>query len=143
MGDPVMTRLDAQEHIQGLPDQTIIEQYLAPNDVAFDIHKDYDMWCARRGMALLKTYYPGHFWQVESDVKRHLFKISIPILMGVCNWYVINLRTHELTPENVREAGGNILERYKLKRGRFELGAFLEAREKHSKLVVKRRPVPA
>lgn len=141
-GEPEIVRLDAQAHVQGIPDSTVVEQYIAPTDGEFDVHKDYDMWCARRAMALLLAAYPGHLFQVQSDVKKHLFKISIPILMGVCNWYVVNLRTHEMSKETVVRAGGEILERYGIPRGRMDLAAFLEAREKHSALVRRSRPVP-
>jgi hypothetical protein len=142
-GDPAITRLDAQEHVRGLPDQSVIEQYIGPADEGeTDPFRDYDMWVARRAMAVLKTHYPGHLWQVQSDTKAHLLKISIPILMGVCHWYVINLKTHEMTPQTVMRGGGEILERYGLSRGSFELGSFLSARQEHSKLLKKRRPVP-
>ena len=39
-------------------------------------------------------------------------------------------------------SGGELLERYGLPRGRFELAPFLEARDKHSALVVPGREVP-
>ncbi len=120
----------------GMHDSIYLEKYEAPvaaDGSTDDIHKDYDLWAARRGMALLKANYPGHFWCVESDVRKHLFKISIPILMGIGDWYVINLRTHELTPGTVLAAGGELLERYRLP-AKFELGSFLEARAKHSPL---------
>lgn len=105
---------------------------------------DFDLWRARRVMAVLKTHYPGHFWCVEHDLKQGICKISIPILMGISNWYVLNLRTHgDLTPGMVIAAGGEILERYGLARGRLNIGSFLEAREQHSALTHRRRPVPS
>lgn len=136
--DPVTVRSHVlQEH--GMHDMIVTEKYEAPasddGGVAFDVHKDFDLWRARRVMALLKTHYYGHLWCVESDVKQGLVKISIPILMGIGWWYIINLSRTELTPKTVLAAGGEILERYKLSRGRFELGAFLDARAKHSPLV--------
>lgn len=131
---------------QAAHDIAIQERYEAPagpdGEVAFDVHKDYDRWCAARAMAVLKTEYAGHFWAVESDVRNHLIKISIPILMGFMHWYVINLRTHELTKATIIEAGGNILERYGLPRGIFT-DAFFDARTQHSKLVDRHRLIPA
>jgi hypothetical protein len=141
-GEAEVIRQDALPHVQGMPDIAMVEQYIAPADGSFDVFKDYDMWVARRAMGVLYTHYAGHMWQVQSDTKKHLLKISIPILMGVCHWYVINLKIHELTPNLIVRAGGEILERYGLPRGRFELGSFLEARAKYSALVRRTRPIP-
>jgi len=144
--DAVTVRQDVLEGDPGQHDIVILSKYVAPADgdgnVEFDVHKDYDMWCAARAMSLLMAVYPGHFWAVESDVKQHILKIGIPILMGICNWYVINLRQTELTPGAILVAGGEILERYRLRRGRLEIASFLEARANHSALVNRRRPVP-
>jgi hypothetical protein len=105
---------------------------------------DFDLWRAGRVMAVLKTQFPGHLWCVEHDLAQGICKISIPILMGICNWYVLNLRTHgDLTKGMVIAAGGEILERYRLPRCRLEIGSFLDARERHSALVNRRRMVPA
>lgn len=127
-------------------DLVIQERYEAPcgesGEAVFDVHKDYDKWIANRTMALLKAEYPGHFWAVESDSKQHILKISIPILMGFMHYYVINLRQTELTPMAVLRAGGEILERYRLPRGMFT-DAFFDARRDLSKIVNKRRPIPA
>lgn len=104
---------------------------------------DFDLWRGRRVMAVLKTKYPRHLWCVEHDLAQGICKISLPILMGITNWFILNLGTHgDLTPGMVISAGGELLERYKLPRGRFEIGSFLEARAKHSALVDRRRPVP-
>lgn len=145
--DPVLTRqhvIEADGPVHH--DQVILEKYEAPAGsdglAAEDPHKDYDMWVARRAMALLKAAYPGHFWCVVSDAKHHILKISIPVLMGVCHWYVINLRTHEMVPRTVILAGGEILERYGLTRGALQEAAFLDARARHSALVVPTRRVP-
>jgi hypothetical protein len=110
--------------------------------LAPDEYKDFDLWRARQIMTWLKTVYPGHFWAVVSDTAQGIVKIGIPILMGVQNWYVINLRQTELTIGTVTVAGGEILERYVLSRQRFNLGTFLDARRQHSALVVPSRRVP-
>lgn len=133
-------------------DVIMVEKYEAPAGeldretnryhLAPDQYRDYDMWVARRAMALLKTTYPGHLWFVEVDHRQGIVKISIPILMGVTQFYVINLKTTELTPGEIIYAGGEILERYRLPRTRFNLGAFLEARQKHSALLIATRKVP-
>jgi hypothetical protein len=132
----------------GQHDMVLMERHSAPvaeDGVSeeFDPVKDFDLWRARRVMTMLMSKYPGHFWCVEHDLSQGICKISIPILMGICNWYVINLRTHcDLTIGDVVVAGGEILERYGLQRAGFQIAPFLEARHQHSALVNRRRPVP-
>ena len=55
-------------------------------------------------------------------------KFNIPILMGFENWWVVNLATHDIV-DGMRKGAGEILERYCMPRGRFQLPSFLEARE--------------
>lgn len=142
--DAVTTRVELDT--DGAHDILMHETYEAPCDrygrPEFDVYKDFDQWRARRVMAVLKTEYPGHFWAVQSDVKQGIVKIGIPILMGVCNWYVINEKQTPVTPGAVIVGGGEILEHYGLSRERFNLGAFLEARAQHSKLVMPSRAIP-
>jgi hypothetical protein len=144
--DPVTTRQDVVEGDTGCHDMVVLSKYEAPcnpdGSVADDAHKQYDEFVANRAMSLLMATHPGYPWCVVSDAKHHILKISIPILMGVCHWYVINLRQTELSKGAVIVAGGEILERYRLGRSKFNLGAFLGARAQHSALVVPRRPVP-
>jgi len=145
MTDPVLEHTVVQAADGAVKhDIVVMQKYIAPpgDEDKYDVHKDYDMWCAGRVYGLLSKHYPGHLWCVESDVRGHLVKISIPILMGIGDWYVINLRTHELTPGIIIVAGGEILERYGLFRGVFNDGEFLMARQKHSKLLVPSRKVP-
>jgi len=66
--------------------------------------------------------------------------IALPVLMGG-NW-VYFIRMSDLTPRRVVAAGGEILERYRLRRGKFELGSFLAAREAHSILAGRAKCVP-
>jgi hypothetical protein len=149
--DPITVRTELVRDAAG-HEVLMVEKYEAPAGdydletrryrLAPDEYKDYDMWVARRTMALLKTVYPGHFWFVEADMRNKIVKISIPILMGVTNFYVINLVQTELTPGAVIVAGGEILERYVISRSRFHVDSFLDARQKHSALVFAGRKVP-
>ncbi|MGP0093131.1 MAG: hypothetical protein ACLPKB_24800 [Xanthobacteraceae bacterium] len=131
---------------RGRHDILVLEKYEAPagddGGGAPDPFREYDLWVANGMMALLKAAYPGHFWACQHDTRQRIAKIGIPILMGVSNWMVINLKTHELTPGLVIASGGEILERYRLPRGRLEIGSFLDARARHSALVVPSRKVP-
>jgi hypothetical protein len=93
-------------------------------------------------MKVLEAEYPGHTWRVLHETAQGVCLISIPILMGINNYMAVNLKTHALDSYRVKMAGGEILARYGLKRGRFELDPFLEAREKYSALVDRFRKVP-
>lgn len=134
----------------GQHDSVLLERYVGPNPDHIDeeqrlaaIH-EFDLWRARRVMSVLLKEYPGHLWCVEHDLAQGICKISIPILMGIGYWYVLNLATHgDLTPGMVIVAGGEILERYGLPRCRLEIGSFLDARARYSALVDRRRAVPS
>jgi len=102
--------------------------------------RDYEMWVARSVFALLQRHYGGHLWFVDCSVQRGGVAISIPILLGG-NW-VYFIKLADLTPGEVVRAGGEILERYRLPRGRFELGSFLAARNNHSILIHAARKPP-
>lgn len=132
---------------RGKHDMVVLERHLAPmgpdGEEEFDPVRDFDLWRARRAMSLLLTTYPGYPWCVEHDTKQGICKISIPILMGICNWYVLNLGTHcAMSTHDVVTAGGEILERYRCPRTGFNIAAFLEARATHSALINRKRPVP-
>jgi len=92
-------------------------------------------------MKWLNRHYPGHLWGCIADTRQGIVKFNIPILMGMNNWWVVNLRTHDII-DGMRQGAGQILERYRLRRGRFDLTTFLEARDKHSALVIPSRKVP-
>lgn len=146
--DPQTIRQDVVEgtSLGGGHDVVVITEHestAGPNgEVEFDVFKDFDLWRAKRVMSVLQSEYPGHLWGVVSDVKQGIVKISIPILMGVNFWYIINEKQTQVTKGAVVVAGGEILERYGLSRIRFNLGSFLEARSRHSALVMPSRHVP-
>ena len=89
----------------------------------------------------LQREYPGHFWAINCDLRQGVVMFNIPVLMGTDKWYVINLSTHDIV-EGLKKGAGEILERYRLKRGRLQLDQFLEARDKHSRLVLPFRKIP-
>lgn len=130
----------------GQHDRVVLTQHTAPTTadggVGEDTRKEFDLWAAGEALKVLERHYPGHCWRVIHDSFQGVALISIPILMGVNKYMAVNLRTHALDDKRVVAAGGEILERYKLRRGRFEQAPFLDAREKHSALVVPSRKVP-
>lgn len=145
--DSVIERQDVLlRDTKGGHDRVMLTRHEAPatpdGGVGVDLLKEYDEWAARQVMKTLESEYPGHCWRVVHDSFQGMCLISIPILMGINHYMAVNLKTHALDDHRVKVAGGEILERYGLKRGRFELTPFLEAREKHSALVVPSRKVP-
>ena len=144
--DIITTRQDVLEKTTaGGHDRVVLEKYEAPADgdggFAPDPYKEQDIAIARTMMSWLEKHYPGHLWGCIADSAQGIVKFNLPILMGINHWWVVNLRTHDVI-DGMRQGAGQILERYRLKRGRFELVSFLEAREKHSALVDHRRKVP-
>ena len=100
-----------------------------------------DLATARAVRRILDTAYPGHDWEVLADSAQGYVAFRIPALMGLNYAYLVKRR--DLTPEAVLKGGGELLERYRLPRGRFDLDRFLEARAKHSILLDRSRKVPS
>lgn len=146
--DPVVQRRDTLERAAtGLHDMTLTSEHEAQCEddgvtPIADPYKDYDLWVARNVIKDLMKVYPGYPWAVKSDAKAHWLGISIPVLMGVNNWYFFNLTKDEATPGAILLAAGELLERYGCSRGKFLLDEYLAARQKHSALVVPSRLVP-
>jgi hypothetical protein len=130
----------------GAHDRVVLTKREQPSDAdgnaIVDLFQAYDEWAAREVMKTLEAEYPGHCWRVIHDSFQGVCLISIPILMGVNKFMAVNLKTHNMDSHRAKVAGGEILERYGLSRGRINVGAFLDAREKHSALVVPTRQVP-
>jgi hypothetical protein len=135
---PIIVRSDLVR-AAGAPRQKV-EARFGPSGEGSASRAAYDLWVARRAYALLDTAYPGHGWQVIADSAQGYVGIRLPILTGG-NWAYL-IKWADLTPAQVIRAGGELLERYRLPRGRFELGRFLEAREKHSILLMPGRTIP-
>lgn len=146
--DPVVQRRDVVEKVSsGGHDMVLTSEHEAQCEAdgvtaIADLFKEYDLWVARNVVKELLKVYPGYPWAVKSDAAGHLLMISIPVLMGVNNWYVFNLKQTEVTPGLLLLTGGELLERYGCSRGKFKLDDYLAAREKHSALLVPSRQVP-
>lgn len=100
-----------------------------------------DLATARAVRRILDAAYPGHDWDVLADSRQGYVAFRIPALMGAHWAYLIKGR--DLTPEAVLTGGGELLERYRLPREKFDLDRFLEARAKHSILLDRSRKVPS
>lgn len=144
--DPILIDQDVVIGDHGQHDSVVSTNYIAPSTadcgIAHDPYKDQDFALAHQVRHYLTTRFPiAYSWCVESDLAQGVVKFSIPILMGVSQWWVINLRTTPIE-RGVLMGAGEILERYLLPRDKFSLPAFLDARARHSALVVPGRKVP-
>lgn len=135
----------------GRHDMIMAERYEAPSAVndngdvvkAVDPYCKNDMELAKLMSQWLQKHYEGHFWATKADIRQGIVGFNIPALMGMDNWYVINLRKLKKDfIEELAEGAGQVLERYNLPRGRLHLPSFLEARAKHSALLLPFRQVP-
>jgi hypothetical protein len=99
-----------------------------------------DLAAARSVRRILDTAYPGHDWEVVADSGQGYVAFRIPALMGANYAYLI--KGKDLTPAAVLNGGGELLERYRLPRGRFDLDRFLAARAEHSVLLDRSKKVP-
>jgi len=101
-----------------------------------------DMANAKWMFDVLLKEYPGHLWRTVYDGRNKMAYLSIPILMGINKYWAINLVTDYLDDKLLIRCAGDLLQRYGLRPRRFELDPFLDAREKHSALVVPTREFP-
>jgi hypothetical protein len=99
-----------------------------------------DLAAARNVRRILDTAYPGHDWEVVADSAQGYVAFRIPALMGGNYAYLVKGR--DLAPAAVLKGGGELLERYRLPRGKFDLDRFLETRAAHSILLDRSRKVP-
>lgn len=145
--DAVIERQDVVlKDTHGAHDLVNVTSYEAPSgpdgEVLHDPFKAMDQANQKWMAEVLQRHYPGHLWSTKYDGAQKMAYVSIPILMGINKFWAVNLTTDQLTDGLLMRMGGEILERYGLKRGRFQLDPFLEARAKHSALVVPGRKVP-
>lgn len=112
------------------------------NEVLHDPFKKMDLANAKWMMDVLVKEYPGYMWRTVHDGVQKMAYVSIPILMGINKYWAINLTTDPMTEAMIKRCGGALLERYRQSRTKFNLTSFLEARQKHSGLVVPGRKVP-
>jgi hypothetical protein len=145
--DPVTLRQTVVEKSSpGGHESVVLTKYEAPTDADGNAVDDpfarMDLANAKWMLGILQRHYPGHLWRCVHDGAQKMAYVSIPILMGINRYWAINLVNDALSEGLLMRCGGEILERYGIPRSRFSLTPFLEAREKHSALVVPGRLVP-
>ena len=145
--DAITLREDVVEKtLPGGHDMVVRTQHEAAagpdNEIIVDKHTRQDLANAKWMMDVLLKAYPQRPWRCKHDGAQGMAYVSIPILMGINNYWAINLKSDPLTEAMLVRCGGALLERYSMSRQRFNTAEFLDAREKHSALVLPSRKVP-
>ena len=91
-----------------------------------------EMAWSKKIAEVLQRYYPGYVWavRVQIDSLNYGAAVSLPALMPPARWYSIPLRMVKCANDLdrvVKEAGGHILERYRIPRSGIKIDRFLEA----------------
>lgn len=123
-------------------------RYEAPGLGEFDEKDPFqaaDLTLTGRVADVIQRHYPGHPWMIEVSHEQGVVMVSIPLFTGR-HKYVIHINTLKTDPalRTVIRAAGEILERYRIPRNRFNVDDFLTAldgipkhqRAHHGKLVV-------
>lgn len=90
--------------------------------------KDIEL-CRRIADVLLK-HYPGHVWNVEANTETGgvaNIKLNYPDKLGILPKFGFRLHIDKLNDDKIMRAGGELLERYKLARGRASAYSMMDA----------------
>ena len=79
---------------------------------------------------ILFEHYPGHPWSVEVHAEQGYAFITIPPLLGATWGYILHLDKIGTDPKPIIEAGGHLLERFRIPRSAINFGAYVEAEQK-------------
>ena len=100
-----------------------------------------DSLCRDVGAALSR-WYPGHPWMVRAEIENGIVRVAI---QGFVQWpYIIHVATLKSDPGllAVREAGGHLLERFRMPRRGFSLADWRGANGRHNHLFNRNKPAP-
>jgi len=89
------------------------EQLIFPQDLV--LQKDLEL--------LLHRHYPGHFWCVDVNIRQGMINVKNLFLSGTMGFRLKlqGIFTASQVEHDVMMAGGELLERYKLARGAFDV----------------------
>lgn len=101
-----------------------LERFAAELEVATDpedaIYRHKDLAVAKLIGSELVRQYPGHGWQVVSDIRNGIAKLYNMHISGQIGWMLKLKDLREVTfSRDIQRIGGEMLERSGLSRGRF------------------------
>ena len=125
---PILLRSDDSQAWRG-PKMQIQTHYVPPLDGLIDDRRGFDQKMADDVQLILQAKYPGYPWKAVCDSAQGVVYFSIPILMGETLKMIIRLAEwSDLTPDLIMRLGGEVLERFGLRRGLISLGEFADVR---------------
>lgn len=94
---------------------------------------NYEVTLAKAIGRVLQQHYAGHPWFVEVMADQGIAKITIPPLLGVNFGYILHLDklASDTGMKSVIEAGGHILERFRIPRSTIDIAAYITAEDKN------------
>lgn len=96
-----------------------------------DLNREANMQIARECMRILLDAFPGYPWTVTADVEQGVVTLALPSIMGKFSFIIHAdaIATANDMAREIRRAGGEILERYKLRRGSMIGAEFSDVRK--------------
>src|SRR5438128_38464 len=93
----------------------------------------YEYGLSRQVFEKLWNHYPNYDWKVKVDARQGMVVIQLPFLMRqTLGWnFAIDKLASDPSMSIVVKGGGELLERWKLRRGRANRGEYLDQRAKH------------
>lgn len=86
-----------------------------------------ELAAARAAATTLESKYPGWAWMVEVDARQGVVKVRSMRIPG--KWgFVMKLNAVDADGKALMRAGGELLERYNLKRARHKAGVTLDSK---------------
>jgi hypothetical protein len=98
-----------------------------------DIYREVNMKNAKEMMRILLGRFPGYPWSVNADCEQGVMTLSLPALMGKFSFIIHadKVATANDLDREVQRGAGEVLERYRLNRGRMDAAAYSDARAGH------------
>lgn len=98
-----------------------------------------EQFLAKRISEILEKHYPEHFWAVNVDINGGVAVVYNLRLSG--NWgFVLHLNNievgHKTFARLVMQSGGELLERYRLRRGRYCIDEYSQLHHDHAGRIV-------
>jgi len=88
-----------------------------------DSSNPQDLMLQNSLLAVLRRHYPGHFWHVDVNVRQGMINIHNLFLSGIWGFRIHLKGIHSASQieHDVKMAGGELLERYNMRRGSFNV----------------------
>lgn len=113
--------------------QTFVRAEPSTGDADERARIEWEASFAKEIVVRLQHHYPGHAWECAVDARHGGAQLRIAILMTGPQCYFMrfdDLATVNEFNRRVRDAGGELLERFRIPRSTFDINAYVAARPK-------------